>query len=412
MTSKRAYAEDAPIGASTIDRLLEACKPGHTLPQPFYNDRLLYDFDLRAIFHRHWLQACLEIEIPEPGDFLTMIVGTSPIVILRDEAGRIRAFFNTCRHRGAQICQEEKGSLRRLVCPYHQWTYDLGGKLVYAGRMQESFEPDRHGLVPVAAETVAGVVYVSLAPSPPDLAPFRSAIERLLAPHDLQNAKLAHTATLVEKANWKLVMENARECYHCPAKHRELVRSFPARGVDGDDAEREARRREFAARCEAEGLPSGPVSGAFWEASRFPLLGDAKSITMDGSPAVAKPLGRTGDGDVGSMRWAMQPNCFNHAVGDYVFFFQALPTAPEETVVTAKWVVNKDAVEGVDYDLAKLIEVWDKTNLQDRWLAENNQRGVNAASYIPGPYSELAEQGVLKFTNWYKNAAIQYQRER
>src|SRR5258708_24932911 len=146
MTSMRAYRDAQPEHASghaRIERLLAESRPGHSLPQPFYNDKALYDFDVQAVFHRHWLQACLEVEIPEPGDFVTMTVGHSPIVILRDDAGHVRGYFNTCRHRGAQICQEPKGHMRRLVCPYHQWTYDLAGKLVYAGRMQEDRKSTR-----------------------------------------------------------------------------------------------------------------------------------------------------------------------------------------------------------------------------------------------------------------------------
>jgi Rieske 2Fe-2S family protein len=122
---------------------------------------------------------------------------------------------------------------------------------------------------------------------------------------------------------------------------------------------------------------------------------------MDGKPAVAKKLGRVGDSDVGVMWWAIQPNGFNHVVGDYAFFFQALPTGPQETTVTGKWIVHKDAVEGVDYDLARLIEVWSATNDQDRSLVENNQRGVNSSGYLPGPYSQITEQLLLRFINWY-----------
>jgi Rieske 2Fe-2S family protein len=112
-------------------------------------------------------------------------------------------------------------------------------------------------------------------------------------------------------------------------------------------------------------------------------------------------MGVLGDGDVGSLRWAIEPHSFTHAVGDYVFMFSANPTGPEETVVTSKWLVHKDAVEGVDYDPARLTELWTLTNDQDRRLAENNQRGVNSRGYVPGPYSEQAETLVMRFTDWY-----------
>ena len=113
---------------------------------------------------RQWIQAGLESEIPNPGDYLTMTVGASPIVILRNQDGGIAGFFNTCRHRGAQICAGQ-GHARRLVCPYHQWTYDLGGKLLKAGRMQDDFDVSAYQLRPVRIETVAGLTWRSRARS-------------------------------------------------------------------------------------------------------------------------------------------------------------------------------------------------------------------------------------------------------
>jgi len=374
---------------------------GHSLPQALYNDPAMHDFDIDAVFHRHWIQAGLESEIPNPGDYLTLTIGRSPVVILRNQDGGIGAFFNTCRHRGAQICREAHGHARRLVCPYHQWTYDLHGKLLQAGRMHEDFAPASYQLRPVRIETVAGLMFVCLSDDPPNFAPFRAALEPMLEPHELRNAKLVHTATLIERADWKLVMENARECYHCRAGHPQLMRSFSdftAPDVSGRTA---AWIAAFEARCESKGLKTRSVIGPWYEIGRYPLADGVLSYTMDGKPAVAKKLGRVGDGDIGAMWWAVQPNGFNHVVGDYGFFFQALPTGPQETTVTGKWVVHKDAQEGVDYDLPRLLEVWNATNDQDRALAENNQRGVNSIAYAPGPYSGISEQLVGRFVDWY-----------
>ncbi|MDE2572032.1 MAG: aromatic ring-hydroxylating dioxygenase subunit alpha, partial [bacterium] len=161
-------------------------------------------------------------------------------------------------------------------------------------------------------------------------------------------------------------------------------------------------------RCEARGLKSGSVIGPWYEIGRYPLTEGTVSYTMDGRPAVAKTLGRVGDGDVGVLWWAIQPNGFNHVAGDYCFFFQALPTGPRQTTVTGTWIVHEDAVAGVDYDLARLIEVWSATNDQDRALAENNQSGVESLAYAPGPYSRTSEQLVLRLIDWYCGAAARY----
>ena len=191
-------------------------------------------------------------------------------------------------------------------------------------------------------------------------------------------------------------MENSRECYHCAAGHPELMNSFQ----DFYDLESDATQA-FWARCKERGLESGPTLGHGFQATRIPLGRGAVSITMNGERAVSKPLGAVGDGDVGSLRWVRYPNTFSHTLGDYAFFFRLLPIGPCETAVNAKWLVHKDAVEGVDYDLERLTEVWLKTNDQDRWLVENNQRGVNSMGYQPGPYSQTGEAGVARFIDWY-----------
>ena len=330
------------------------------------------------------------------------------MVIVRGRDNALRAFHNSCRHRGAQICPDGTAKRPRLVCPYHQWAYDLEGKLVHATRMADEFDPAEHALQPVALRLVAGTIYICLSPTPPEFDGFAQAFEPMIAPHQLGRAKLAHQATLVEKANWKLVMENARECYHCASNHPELAITFPIgrRQLSVDDQKRVTE--DFAARMAEQGLPSQHQEGAWWQAGRFPLNEGTRSMTMDGQPCVARTIGHVGNGDVGSLRWALEPHSFAHALGDYVFMFSAMPTGPEETVVTAKWLVSADAVEGVDYTVPHLTELWDRTNLQDRELAENNQRGVVSAGYTPGPYSPNAESLVMRFTDWYCATARDY----
>src|SRR6185312_15182112 len=121
----------------------------HSLPGLLYRDAAAYELDLEAVFHREWIFAGLECEIPVPGDYLTVTIGRSPIIVLRDTAGEVRAFFNTCRHRGSQICDEAAGRTERLVCPYHKWTYALDGALIGVGQMHEGFDLRQHALVPV-----------------------------------------------------------------------------------------------------------------------------------------------------------------------------------------------------------------------------------------------------------------------
>ena len=388
--------------------LLDERQPRCSLPQGLYVDPDVFEFDLAAIYGRNWLLVGFEVELPEPGSHLALTVGRSPVVIVRGQDGVLRGFYNSCRHRGAQICDTGRGHSSWLICPYHQWTYALDGHLANAPRMQADLDYAQHGLRPIHIETVAGSIYICLAEDPPAFDAFRKHVGPLLAPHNFANAKLAFESTLVERANWKLVMENARECYHCAVRHPELAITFPVRGrrpVQFADVQRFER---FSARMAEAGLQSGPVEGDWWNAMRFPLNEGAVSLSMDGQPACTKPLCEIAGGDIGSMRWALEPHCFAHATSDVAFMFSAMPTGPEETVVTSKWLVHKDAVEGVDYDLKRLTELWTKTNLQDRDLCENNQRGVNSLGYVPGPYSEEAEALALRFVNWYCGEVDRY----
>jgi Rieske 2Fe-2S family protein len=267
------------LGRQDFCDLLDRRRPGYSLPQPFYCDPDVFALDMEAAFHASWLMIGFSVEVPKPGNYLAMTIGRTPVVVVRDRAGMVRGFFNTCRHRGAQICPDGAGRAAKLVCPYHQWTYDLDGRLQHAGQMPESFDPLAHGLRPIHTEIVAGAIYVCLGETPPDFAPFRRALEPMLAPHRLEDAKLAHSYVLAEKANWKLVMENGRECYHCAANHPELGITFPI-GITAEfAAENTAQAMSYRARMAGHGLSVGPDDGSWWQIARFPLNAGAISMS-------------------------------------------------------------------------------------------------------------------------------------
>ncbi len=391
---------------SEILGLLKNWRAGFSLPQPFYVDPELYRLDLETIWMREWLFVGHDCELREPGSFFTVEIGDYPIVLLRDLKGEIRAFHNVCRHRGSRVCASERGSAVRLVCPYHQWSYNLDGRLLFARQMPEDFDKRAFGLKPVACESAEGYLFVCLDPAPPDFAAFRRDMTPYFAPHRLGESKVAHESTIVEKANWKLVWENNRECYHCSANHPELCIVFPeaptAAGVEGTD--RAPEMLEHWARCEEAGLPSRyriDASGQF-RVTRTPLLGETESYTMTGKPAVRRGLSEAvSTPRIGSLMLFHFPTTWNHILTDHAVTFRVLPIGPNETAVTTKWLVHKDAVEGVDYDLKTLTEVWTETNLQDRRIVEENARGIRSPAYEPGPYSAVHEGGVMQFVDWY-----------
>ena len=136
---------DAQI--STVSQLLRDRRPGHTLPAGLYTREDAYLADLEVIFHRHWIAVGVEADVPEAGDVYALDIGRSSIVILRDDEERVRAFHNVCSHRGARLLPPGRGTIGKLVCPYHQWTYELTGELVDAPHMGADF--DAHSDVPM-----------------------------------------------------------------------------------------------------------------------------------------------------------------------------------------------------------------------------------------------------------------------
>ena len=387
-------------------KLIRERRAGFSLQQPFYIDPDFYRLDLKLIWYRDWLFVGHDCEIAKPGSFFTVQVGDYPVVIVRGRDGRIRALHNSCRHRGSRVCNTERGTSARLVCPYHQWTYDLDGTLVFARQMADGFCKEDFGLKPVACESVAGYIFICLADEPADLKPFRTLMEPFFTPHNIVDAKVAHETTIIEKGNWKLVWENNRECYHCAANHPELCKTFPeaptVTGVNG--AESDPEMLEHWAKCEAAGLPSRfrIDDRGQYRATRAPLLRDAVSYTMTGKRAVAKNLSDRVSADrIGTLMLYHYPTTWNHILGDHAVTFRVLPISPTETAVTTKWLVHKDAVEGVDYDIQNLIHVWTETNDEDRRIVEENAFGIKSPAYEPGPYSELHEGGVIQFVDWY-----------
>lgn len=408
MTGCSHNSNASTLARSAMADLFGQCQRGHTLPQQLYTSEAVFDFEMKAVFARSWLQAGHLAEVVKVGDYITVQLGKTSVVIIRESESSVRAYFNACRHRGSMICTSEKGSARRLVCPYHQWTYDLKGNLIFAKNMPADFDQSRHSLIPLQCEVVAGVIFIALSDDVPDFGEFRRQIEPMLVPHDLENAKIAHAAVLPEHANWKLVMENGRECYHCSARHPELLSSFRDPTEDDYFEGQPDWMTHFEDICRSNGLINGPAEGTWFDILRFPIKDGVQSLTLDGRYACSKLLIPSGEGNIGTLRWATEPNAFSHALRDHAFTFEAWPIDVGTTHVRAKWLVHKDAVEGRDYELPHLTALWSATNDQDKWLAENNFRGVQGAGYVPGPYSSNDEKKVIDFVNWYLDSVQSY----
>jgi Rieske 2Fe-2S family protein len=395
--------------------LVASRQPGYSLPRDFYSSELVRRVELDRIWRRGWLFAGHTCEIPNPGDYFTLAVDADSLIVIRDDNRKIYALWNVCRHRGTRICTESQGRAGRLVCPYHQWTYARDGSLVSCRGMQEDLDRAELGLLRAPVRELAGFIYVSLSDDPPDFEPAAHAVAPLLKPQGLERAKVAKIVDYDVAANWKIVWENNRECYHCNVNHPQYIKAnFDHYNADDTSERIQSRIAQAVARSEAkwsaEGLAvshrhSGMVQfpdaerNCWFAANRTPLVEDYVSETMDGRQ-VAPLMGDYTDADVGTLRVRTLPNMWFHASCDHAVTTRLLPSGLQRTAVRVTWLVDADAVEGRDYRLEEIMPFWRLTSEQDWELCELAQKGVNSSRYVPGPFSIYKEYNVDAFVRW------------
>jgi Rieske 2Fe-2S family protein len=399
-----------------VQNLVAKRKQGFSLEAPFYLSDDVFESDMRLIFGKHWLYVGTEANIREPGDYFTADFGPYSIIVLRGDDMQIAAFHNVCRHRGARLLQDQQGSVGNIVCPYHQWTYASDGALLHA-ELQVSADKRCLSLKDVHVRSLSGLVFVCVADVPPDdFDELARIVEPYMEPHRLQDCKVAKQVDIIENGNWKLTLENNRECYHCLG-HPELLQStfgvFGYTEADADPSRREALalHNEALKECKAtwdhHGLPyecvehlDDRITGFRFD--RNALAGPGESMTMDGRVASKRLLGNLSNARLGRFQFHLQPNSWHHLQSDHTVHFSVLPISPGKTLLRTTWLVHQDAIEGVDYDLENLTYVWEKTNDQDRFYVALTQEGALNPAYEPGPYAP-SEWQVEKFCNWYIN---------
>jgi Rieske 2Fe-2S family protein len=263
---------------------------------------------------------------------------------------------------------------------------------------------------------IGGLIYVCLTrPAPPDIEEVRTRLTPYLAPYELPKTKVACQKDIIEACNWKLVIENNRECMHCPTNHPELLVPLYSygfgKGLDKDNAQQPSEQRfqemleEKESEWESLGLPyelQEFPDGLWFRTVRLPLANQCISHTMKPEHASKKLLGSLKRVEGSGLSLWTHPNSWNHFLSDHIVTFAVFPLSVDRTLVRTKWLVAADAVEGVDYDLDDLTWVWTQTNAQDQSLAEGAYRGICSGGYIPGPLAD-EEYLVKQFLSWYRN---------
>lgn len=341
-----------------------------TLPGRYYTSPEIYAAEQERIFGGRWVCLGRAEEVAAPGDYMLAEVAGESLIVVRDGAGALHAHFNVCRHRGTRMCDEPRGRFGETIqCPYHAWTYGLDGRLVAARHMQDApgFERADWPLRSAAAAEWEGFVYVCLAAAPE---PFAEAFAPVLGRFSRWGvADLRRGARIVYEvaANWKLVVENYSECYHCPLIHPELVQLTPWQSGRND-------------------LSEGPFLGGYME-----LTHDSMTV---GGGTHRPPVGTLGGEELRRVYYyALFPNLLLSLHPDYVMAHTLWPEAPGRTRVVCEWYFDPVTMAGPGFDPSDAVQFWDTTNRQDWRVCELSQLGVSSRAYTPGPFAQ--SEGLL-----------------
>ena len=389
-------------------------KPGFAIDPYFYRSHVTYEAELEHIIFKSWLYAGHISQIAKNGDYFLFDIGEDSIIISRDNRGQIGAIHNICRHRGARVCEEPSGNRKAFVCPYHGWAYGNDGHLKSAREMDqlEGFKCEDYALKKVRFVVFQGMIFINCDADAPDFVAPLENISRQLGAYDLENAKVAERKTYRINANWKLVLENYLECYHCSSSHRQYAKLHTLEAPS--EKVKPINRAMWARAEEITGVPGiaeeyygyyndAAAFGACSYTSRYALYEGFKTGSRDGQP-VAPLMGNMQGYDGGAGDFQMGPLTFMLNNPDHCVLYRFIPRNLTETDMEVVWYVNGDAVEGVDYEAEKVAWLWHHTSLEDEYIILRNSEGVNSRFFEPGPYHPEYEATLMEFISWYLKA--------
>jgi Rieske 2Fe-2S family protein len=362
-----------PIERSAIEAVLVPFGPRQRLlPREAYTSDAVLQWERRHFFESGWVCAGTAEDLARPGDHRALQVGSDGVLLVRDEAGDLRGFFNVCRHRAHELLSAGScAHAKTLRCPYHAWTYGLDGRLRH-GSDQPGFDPAAEGLVPVRVEQWGAWIFVNASGDAPALADWIGDLEQLAAPYATARLHVEASHSYEIEANWKLIHENYHECYHCPQIHPQLCRISPPES--GTNVE---RRGAFV------GGDMDLVPGAV----TMSLDGHSDGVTMPGLPL---ELHRK------VHYYMLFPNLLLSFHPDYVMTHRVEAVAPDRSRIECQWLFPPEAVDKPGFSPEYAVEFWDITNQQDWRAVESVQRGIRSRGYRPGTLAS-SEDAVYQF---------------
>jgi len=337
-----------------------------TLPQKYYTSDKMFEREQERIFNKYWICAGHQSRIPNAGDYFLLNLFDESLIILRDKENHIHAFYNVCRHRGTRICEATEGQFNNSIqCTYHAWTYGLDGKLIGAPFMKEveGFRWEDFPLEAVPVELWEGFIFVHLSLEDPE--PFEEMYAPLLGrlrKWNMESLKSHQRISYDIKSNWKYIIQNFNECYHCPTIHPLLNKYANYTSSEND-------------------LIEGPFLGGFLN------ITSGGSMTVTGRTC-ALPLGDLDENE--SQRgyyYSILSNLLLNIHPDYVMFHLVFPLSPGHSTVVSEWLFHPDAENHPDFRPQEAVDFWHETNLQDWHVCELSQQGVESKAYTPGWYT-------------------------
>jgi glycine betaine catabolism A len=347
-----------------------------TPPGRLYWDPGVLRDELDRFFYRNWLCIGREAEVAARGDFLTRTVGGESLLVVRDDAAQLKGFYNLCRHRGTRVALERHGrGVHSFICTYHAWSYGLDGRLIGAPHMNGAPEFDRndYGLHPIRVDTWGGFVWVNLEPKAPDLraslGPFFERFDRL----PLADLRRGAEQQYEVEANWKIIVENFSECYHCAPVHPSLNRITPAtRGRNDARFMDRSGRSRFA--------------GGYMEFAK-----DFQSMTRSGYTDRPTIPGMTAEDRRRIYYYVLFPNTFFSLLPDYLMIHRVWPISPSHSSIENEFYFTRVARAMNAFDPRDAVDMWNEVNLQDWKVCELAQEGTGSRAWKGGRYSDSEE---------------------
>ena len=356
------------------------------LPAPYYVDDAHWRREREQVLHSSWFCAGrLSSHGLDGGSaqrLAVVDVAGESVLVTRDAGGALRAFYNVCRHRGSQVVPVDPAAdapvpcaAASLRCPYHSWTYDLEGRLLRAPHTEDvdDFDPDAFGLHPVAVDSWAGFLFLHLTPAL--ASPLADALDEIpdrLSRYPLDSLVVGRQLSYEVAANYKVVLENYNECYHCAGVHPELTRLVPAFGRGGTDLDWESGipHREGAWTFTASGTSARLP---------FPGLDDVERVRHKGE--------------------LVYPNLMLSLSADHVAAFTLWPTAAGRTRIACDVLFGPDEVSRDGFDPSDAVDFWDLVNQQDWAVCASVQRGMSSRAYTQGWFAPM-EHASLDIRRW------------